>query len=274
MTYKQLISRFLLLLVVALFSFPATAQDGQEGAAAEASAPAGEANIDEGKTLFRNYCATCHNKNMKDNLTGPALGGLEERWADYPREDLYSWIRNSQAMVNAGHPRAVELWNEWKPTVMNNFNLTDQEIENIIAYVDYVYTGKDKVGQAVAQGPAVVVEKPNNTPLFIALAVILAILAVVLARIVANLNYMVQVREGNAPAHRKTLVEILTSKGLIAFVIFALVVLGGYTTVNNAIMLGRQQGYAPEQPIKFSHATHAGLQKIDCQYCHDGARRS
>lgn len=85
---------------------------------------------------------------------------------------------------------------------------------------------------------------------------------------------MVQVREGNAPAHRKTLVEILTSKGLIAFVIFALVVLGGYTTVNNAIMLGRQQGYAPEQPIKFSHATHAGLQKIDCQYCHDGARRS
>ena len=47
---------------------------------------------------------------------------------------------------------------------------------------------------------------------------------------------MVQVREGNAPARRKTLVEILTSKGLIALV-FALVVLGGYTTVNNAIML-------------------------------------
>jgi hypothetical protein len=23
-----------------------------------------------------------------------------------------------------------------------------------------------------------------------------------------------------------------------------------------------------------SHATHAGLQKVDCQYCHDGARRS
>lgn len=117
-------------------------------------------------------------------------------------------------------------------------------------------------------------EKPNNTPLFIALAVILAILAVVLARIVSNLNYMLQVREGNSDARRTSLVEILTSKGLIAFVIFALVVLGGYTTVNNAIMLGRQQGYAPEQPIKFSHQTHAGIQKIDCQYCHDGARRS
>ena len=61
---------------------------------------------------------------------------------------------------------------------------------------------------------------------------------------------------------------------MVAFVIFALIVLGGYTTVNNAISFGRQQNYAPEQPIKFSHATHAGLHKIDCQYCHDGARRS
>ncbi|MFT7603173.1 MAG: hypothetical protein ACI8VT_000738, partial [Saprospiraceae bacterium] len=47
-----------------------------------------------------------------------------------------------------------------------------------------------------------------------------------------------------------------------------------YTTVNNAIDLGRQQGYQPDQPIKFSHVTHAGLNKVDCQYCHDGARRS
>ncbi len=76
------------------------------------AAPAQEANIEEGKTLFRNYCASCHNKNMKDDLTGPALGGVEERWADYPPEDLYRWIRNSQAMINEGHPRAVEMREE------------------------------------------------------------------------------------------------------------------------------------------------------------------
>ena len=266
MTYKQLISRFLVPLC--LFFFFAAPAYAQEDAAATV-------NIDEGKTLFRNYCATCHNKNMKDNLTGPALGGTQERWADYPKEDLYKWIRNSQAMINDGHPRAVELWNEWKPTVMSNFlNLSDAQIENILAYIDDVYVNGGKPVPNGDTAQVVVAEKPNNTPLFIALAVILAVLAVVLARILANLNYLVQAREGNAPARRKTLVEILTSKGIIAFVIFTLVVLGGYTTVNNAIMLGRQQGYAPEQPIKFSHATHAGLQKIDCQYCHDGARRS
>lgn len=66
----------------------------------------------------------------------------------------------------------------------------------------------------------------------------------------------------------------MTSKSVISFVIFALVLFGGYTTVNNAISLGRQQNYQPDQPIKFSHETHAGLNKIDCNYCHDGARRS
>jgi len=235
-----------------------------------------EANIEEGKTLFRNYCASCHNKNMKDDLTGPALGGVEERWADYPREDLYRWIRNSQAMINEEHPRAVELWEAWKPVVMNNFlNLTDQEIENLLAYIDYQYTKEPEAAAAPAPGEGgQVAAKRDNTPLYIVLAVILAILAVVLARILSNMNYLLQVQEGKEPGRRKTLVEILTSKGVIAFVIFALVVLGGYTTVNNAIMLGRQQGYEPEQPIQFSHAVHAGIQKIDCEYCHDGARRS
>lgn len=33
-------------------------------------------------------------------------------------------------------------------------------------------------------------------------------------------------------------------------------------------------GYAPEQPIAFSHELHAGQMKIDCQYCHVGADKS
>lgn len=266
MIFKSLISRSLLVLSLIALAVPAFAQDG---------GGVDEAAFNEGKTLFRNYCATCHNRNMVDDLTGPALGGTMERWADYPEEDLYSWIRNSQAMIQAGHPRAVELWEEWKPTVMTNQNLTDEEIDNVLLYINAVYTGNEPgkpAGAAAAE--EVAVEEEDNTVLFLVLAGILGILAVVLARIVSNLNYMLKLKEGDKTARRRSLVEILTSKGVIAFVIFALVVLGGYTTVNNAIMLGRQQGYEPEQPIKFSHATHAGLQKIDCQYCHDGARRS
>ena len=99
-------------------------------------------NIDEGKNLFKINCATCHAKDMKSKLTGPALGGVEERWADYDQADLYEWIRNSQAMIAAGHPKATEVWNEWKPTVMNNFpNLTDDQVANILAYIQCTYDG-------------------------------------------------------------------------------------------------------------------------------------
>lgn len=35
-----------------------------------------------------------------------------------------------------------------------------------------------------------------------------------------------------------------------------------------------QVGYAPEQPIPFSHQQHAGEFDIDCQYCHGGVTES
>lgn len=38
--------------------------------------------------------------------------------------------------------------------------------------------------------------------------------------------------------------------------------------------LGNNAGYAPDQPIPFSHEKHAGLYKIDCQYCHSGADKA
>ncbi|MBI4224643.1 MAG: cytochrome c3 family protein [Deltaproteobacteria bacterium] len=38
--------------------------------------------------------------------------------------------------------------------------------------------------------------------------------------------------------------------------------------------LGDNRGYAPDQPIPFSHELHAGQLKIDCQYCHAAADQS
>ncbi len=281
MINKAYLQRFLVLLFFA-FSITVSAQESADPAPADAapaeeSASAGGLDLDAGKSLFINNCAQCHARDMRTDATGPALGGTQERWAPYPQEELYAWIRNSQASIASGQERAVELWNQYKPVVMNNFTqLSDQDIANILGYIDGVYNGTYGVvtpaGGEVAG--AVVAEERDNTPFFILLAAGLGLLALILARIVSNLNYMVETQEGTATARRRTLTEILTSRGVIGFVIFALVVLGGYTTVNNAIALGRQQGYQPEQPIKFSHKTHSGLQKIECQYCHDGARRS
>lgn len=263
MTYKRLTYSFLAVFL-SFFTLSVFAQD--------------QAAVEAGKTLFKNNCAACHNKDMKSKLTGPALGGVSERWADYPQEDLYSWIRNSQSMIAAGHPKATELWNEWKPTVMNSFpTLSDEDIANILSYIECTYAGNCP-GQVVAEQPGTpgkpTEEPKSNNLVYIFLLAILVLLAIILARIISNLNYMAEMREKGEAPERKTLVEILTSKGVISFAIFAAIVIGGFITVNNAINLGRQQGYEPDQPIKFSHATHAGLHQIDCNYCHDGARRS
>lgn len=229
-----------------------------------------------GKDLFRNNCASCHNKNMVADMTGPALGGFEERWADYPREDLYSWIRNSQAMISAGHPRAVELWNEWKPVVMNNINLKDEEIEHVFAYINGVVAKEIDAPVATSTGGG---GGGNNAPtdntwLYISIAGVLAALSLILARIISNLDYQTKRSAGDLTATRRTLADILTSSSVKSILLFVALVLGGFFTVNKAIELGRQKDYKPTQPIKFSHATHAGMQQIDCQYCHDGARRS
>jgi mono/diheme cytochrome c family protein len=230
------------------------------------------ADMAAGKTLFANNCASCHAKDMKTKLTGPPLAGAQARWGD--DKELYAWIRNSQASIAKGQPRAVAIWNEYKPTVMSNFaGLKDEEIENLLAYIDGVATGK--IGGPTGPKPPVAGEKEEsgNGLLYGVAFSILAALALVLARIMNNLNRTVAERAGQTYVERSW-TDALTSKGVTGFVIFALIVLGGFTTVNNAISLGRQQNYAPEQPIKFSHKTHAGLNKIDCQYCHDGARRS
>ena len=233
------------------------------------------APIDDGKNLFKNNCAQCHAKNMKSKATGPALGGVEERWADFPKSDLYSWVRNSQALVATGHPRAVEIYNEYNKSVMQPFpNLTDENIDALLLYISGVAAGTYPPKVAGAAGPAEVTAAASTpTWLYYALFGFLAFLALILARIISNLNVIAAAKEGGDYT-QKTLWQTLTSRSVITFALFAAIILGGYTTVNNAINLGRQQDYAPEQPIKFSHETHAGLHKIDCQYCHDGARRS
>ena len=95
-------------------------------------------NYDLGKALFKANCASCHNKNMKTDMTGPALGGVEERWED--KKLLYQFIRNSQAVIKSGDAYAVNLYEKYDKTQMTAFpSLTDEEIEGILKYISFMY---------------------------------------------------------------------------------------------------------------------------------------
>lgn len=217
---------------------------------------------------------------MVQDMTGPALGGTQERWAEYPEEDLYNWIKNSTALIEAGHPRAVEVYNQYNKLVMMAFpNLTDEEIGSILMYVDEVYTGGGTTAAAPTAGAGTEGGGEDQGWLggnlvYLLIIGFLAVLAFVLARVIMRLQYLTAVNAGKEVDGPTPWWTMFTTKTAIGLFVFALVVIGGYTTVNNAIGLNRMQDYQPEQPIKFSHATHAGLHQVDCQYCHDGARRS
>jgi hypothetical protein len=154
---------------------------------------------------------------------------------------------------------------------MNNFtSLTDEQIESILLYI------KEPGGAPVAKDSAAttaVAEEEGLPWLYIGMAAMLLLLAFGLMRIVDNLANVSRAKEGLPPVHRTTY-QILTTKGAIAFLVFATVLIFGYKAVDNATKMGREQGYKPDQPINFSHKIHAGINKIDCQYCHDTARRS
>ena len=93
-----------------------------------------EIDIAKGKSLFNANCASCHKLNK--NLVGPALKGVS---AKYDKDWLYSWIKNSAALIKSGDDQAVAIYEEYNKVAMNAFpQLSNEDIDNILAYTDYV----------------------------------------------------------------------------------------------------------------------------------------
>lgn len=76
-----------------------------------------------------------------------------------------------------------------------------------------------------------------------------------------------------------SLIDLILTKKVKPQVIVVLVLVVSFGWLakilyTEAVDLGRQQAYAPLQPIKFSHEVHAGLNQTDCLYCHSTAEYS
>ena len=63
-------------------------------------------------------------------------------------------------------------------------------------------------------------------------------------------------------------------RALMTLLVLVVVVIAAVTGVTRLFRMGMQEGYAPAQPIAFSHKLHAGDNKVPCLYCHYGARTS
>ena len=233
-------------------------------------------DINKGKSLFNANCAACHKLNK--NLIGPALAGVSEK---YEKEWLYTWIKNSSAMIKSGDERAVAIWEEYNKAAMNAFpQLSNEDIDNILAYTDYK---PEPVVAATALSSGTVQLEPQSS---LSQDLVLVALIIILLVLITML-YLVN----------KTLRDIATRNGIVVqekqikpstpiwklfirnqFLVFCSVVFfllsSAYFAYGWLMQVGIDQGYMPIQPIHYSHKIHSGANQIDCQYCHSSARVS
>ncbi len=97
-------------------------------------------NVAIGKRLFKENCASCHSKYMKDDLTEPALEGAilrfnqdTTKFANYIHDqELYLKTSNDQRVLSI-HKK----FGQMKKPKYEELNMN--EIKSIIAYIEVVY---------------------------------------------------------------------------------------------------------------------------------------
>jgi cytochrome c551/c552 len=219
----------------------------------------------DGKTLFQSKCQSCHN--IFKDLTGPALMHLEERgkWADH--KELLAWIQNPAGYM-AKDPYTKGLQQKYGSVMQSFPDITLPEVTAIVNYINAeVAKPKDEDKPKDGGGGS----SNQNAVIFGVISLILAIIALVLMQVNSNLKKMSDDAEG---IDRPEPVAFYRNKVYIAMFAIVFFIIGGYFTTKGMIGLGRQKAYHPEQPIFFSHKVHAGINQINCLYCHGNAWES
>jgi cytochrome c2 len=241
-----------------------------------------EADVAKGETLFKNNCAACHAVSA-EVVVGPGLKGINER-KDFAW--LSKWIRNSQAMIASGDSYAVEIYNKYNKAQMTSFpNLSDDDIRNMLAYVDAANAAPAASADAGAAsaGGAVAAQSEGPSDLFVivlvALLLVMLLVLGVLLVIVTILSKAVGTAADQADAQsfadrlKATLGKAASNPAIRSATVWVFALLVVKATLDGLYGVGVQQGYAPKQPISFSHKLHAGEYQIDCNYCHTGVNR-
>ncbi len=281
--YSSHIYRFVIFISL-LFPLALSAQDDAVVDPAAESSTAEDLGGDPaaGKTLFNQNCAACHALNR--NMTGPALANVEQRLYEeegLDREWLYKWIRNSAGLIGSGDDYANRVYNEWNQVAMNAFpTLSDQDIDNILAYTAAPPPAPVTTTTAAAEATSATGSSGISNELILGvLAFVLLVLVVMLVTVNATLRRI-------AVANNVELTELKKARGkpiwqafvenqfLVFVSVVAFLLVGTYYVYAYMMQIGIDQGYAPVQPIHYSHRIHAGVNKIECTYCHSSALES
>ena len=231
--------------------------------------------IQAGKKLFNANCAACHKLNKR--AVGPALKGVS---AKYDKEWLYSWIKNSTAMVKSGDAQAVAIYEEYNGSVMTSFpQLSNEDIDNILVYTDYTPPAPVASAAAPVAGTAGQNSGLSNNIILFALVLVFVILVVMLFLVQKTLMKIatvsgVDISPEPKPKRTPIWVAFVQNQFLVMVSVILLLLSSAYFVYGYFMQVGVDQGYMPVQPIHYSHKIHAGANQIECKYCHSSARVS
>lgn len=259
------VAQALLIALMAVVSQQAIAQDGDAAS---------------GETLFNNNCKACHSP--KDEVVvGPGLKGIQQRrdlaW-------LVKWVKNPNGVIQSGDEYAVALYNKFNKAQMTAFPaFGEKEVKDILAYVEKANTAAAPAPAAGGAAPAAASGDSAPSDLFtyilVALLIVMLLVLGVLMAIVSILSKAVSgeatTTEGTSFADRlrNGLVGLSKNSAIRSATVWFFILMVTKATIDGMYGVGIQQGYAPKQPIAFSHKLHAGQYKIDCNYCHTGVNR-
>ncbi len=232
----------------------------------------------EGETLFKNNCAACH-ASTDEVLVGPGLKGISER---RPIEWIVKWVHNPQAVIASGDKYANDLYNKFNKAAMTPYpNFSEDQIKGIIAYIDAsnaAPAAAPAAGAAPAEGAAAPATQSSGGMMEVLLLGLLIIMVLVLIALLSIVNTLGKITQNPDAAAETPLMqrisanlkELAANSAVKTGILVLALLLGGKATIDAAYGVGIHQGYAPEQPIKFSHKLHAGQYQINCNYCHTG----
>ncbi|MGV3557553.1 c-type cytochrome [Larkinella arboricola] len=258
---RTAINRVVIVLIILLGSYRSQAQDAAKG-----------------KELYSTLCQQCHAV-TDEKVIGPGLKGINQR-----RDEawLIKWIKNPQAMISSGDAYATALYAKYQPVVMQSFpDLSDDDIKNILAHVEAANAapaGGDAPGvgaQAGGGAQAAASESPSGlfTVVLVALLVVMLLVLGVLLVLVTILSKAVAPAPGvetteQTKSFSQRLKDITGNSALRSIVLWLFVFVVIKQTFDGLYSVGVSQGYAPKQPIAFSHKLHAGQYQVNCNYCH------
>ncbi len=237
---------------------------GKPVEAVAAVATEADPGVERGKQIFKTNCAACHK--MEGNLIGPPLLKIGDKYED---EWLKLWIKDNAALVASGD-KLAKIASEYSPIAMTPFpQLTDQNLDDLLKYM--AVGDVAPVAATTAAADQEIFNKPGIGVLPTLAIAIGALLLLSLIVAATTNRKVVADDEESGVSVLKTLIFNPFLRFL--FIIFS-VLLGAWFLFGWLMQIDVNEGYQPIQPIVFSHAVHAGDNKIDCQYCHSSAKHS